>query len=476
MKVALVLGNQLHRDHPALDDHSVDSIIMIEAQNLCRRVPYHKQKLVFMLSAMRHWADYAQAQGKRVIYRNIDKTHNYIDELGHIVSEHALSEIAYMRPADKSADSALESFCEKRGLKTTIYPSRLFITPRADLEQWFLQNPKSAMEVFYRWQRKRTGFLMDGTKPVGGAWNYDHENRKPLPKNFSGSPKLPEINHDEITKEVIKTIEKLYPKNPGIAEGVWLPQTHKDAEKWLDDFIENRLELFGTYEDAMATNEAFLFHSVLSPLINSGLLSAQVSVEKAMEAYEGGKAPLASVEGFVRQIIGWREYMYGMYLTMENFGSLNFFGFTKELEDWWYVTDAKEHASLPLPVRQALKRAHMFGYNHHIERLMVLGNWFLLNGYNPMSVYVWFSAMYVDAYEWVMVPNVLGMSQYADGGRVATKPYISGGNYLKKMGRWDGLKEDDLERFTNLYWAFLKAHKDKLAHNPRMAIMFKRVI
>ena len=204
------------------------------------------------------------------------------------------------------------------------------------------------------------------------------------------------------------------------------------------------------------------------------MIDPKMCVDKAIEAYENGRAPLSSVEGFVRQIIGWREYMYGMYLKMQKYKELNYFGFTKELEDWWYESNHPAHAELPLPVRIALKNVHNHGYNHHIERLMVLGNWFLLNSYNPMSVYRWFSAMYVDAYEWVMVPNVIGMSQYADGGKVASKPYISGGNYLKKMGHWSGINQEDLDVFTKLYWDFLDNNYDKLKTNYRMQIVLKQ--
>jgi deoxyribodipyrimidine photolyase-related protein len=380
-----------------------------------------------------------------------------------------------MRPANVGTSGVLSKVFTKHGVKQEIYQSQLFITPISDLENWFEKNPKSIMETFYRWQRKRLGYLMDGDKPTGGEWNYDQENRKPLPKDFTGSPKLPISKQDEITNEVIKSIEKLYPNNPGNAGGMWLPVTHEGAELWLKDFINHRLELFGKYEDAIDTYEVFLYHSVLSPLLNCGLIEPKACVELAVESYNIGKAPLSSVEGFVRQIIGWREYMHGMYLKMQDYKKLNYFGFTKELENWWYESSSKEHEELPLPVKLALGRAHDYAYNHHIERLMVLGNWFLLNEYNPASVYMWFSAMYVDAYEWVMVPNVIGMSQYADGGKVATKPYISGGNYLKKMGRFKNIEQTGLDAFTSSYWKFLANNYGKLKDNYRMQIVLKQV-
>lgn len=476
MKIALILGNQLHKEHPALLDDSVNAVVLIEAQNLCSKLPYHKQKLVFVLSAMRHWAEYAKIKDKRIIYRQIGDTPNFFGALKEVIEDNDVTEISYMRPADVGTADALSKFCQKHSIAETIYSCQLFITPTSDLDEWLNKNPRGIMETFYRWQRRRLSILIDKDSPTGGAWNYDHENRKPLPKDFSGAPKLPKLINDEITNKVIEIIEKLFPDYPGKASGMWLPVTHKGADEWLDNFISNRLANFGKYEDAIDEEEAFLFHSVLSPLINSGLINPLDCVEKAIKAYRDGAAPLASVEGFVRQIIGWREYMYGMYLSMPNYSSMNYFGFTKELEDWWYETDASEHESLPLPVRLALKRAHDYGYNHHIERLMVLGSWFLLNSYNPMSVYRWFSSMYVDAYEWVMVPNVIGMSQYADGGKVATKPYISGGNYLKKMGRWGSINNDDLDVFTKSYWDFLTVNYDKLKNNHRMGVVLSQVV
>jgi deoxyribodipyrimidine photolyase-related protein len=219
--------------------------------------------------------------------------------------------------------------------------------------------------------------------------------------------------------------------------------------------------------------EPFLFHSVLSPLLNCGLLGPRQLIDAALLAYKNGTMPLHSCEGFIRQIIGWREYMNGMYHMLPDLKEANYFEFTKKLEGWWYTSEF-EQQDLPIPVKAALKTVHTYGYNHHIERLMVLGNWFLLNEYNPQSVYEWFSSMYVDAYDWVMIPNVQGMSQYADGGIIATKPYISGGNYLQKMGRWwptlDQAKKSD---YNVLYWKFLNTNRSKLTGNPRMGIVLK---
>lgn len=475
MNLALILGNQLHHDHPALNDSSVDIIVMIEAQSLCKKLPYHKHKIIFLLSSMRHYSHKVEEYGKKIIYHPVESTPDFLTALKHTCQENNISKVSYMLPPDTGIQKTLRKFCLQNNLEQRVYPSLLFLTPIHDLTSWFHSKPTSTMESFYRWQRKRTGLLMDGDKPIGERWNYDQENRKPLPKNHVSVPPLSFQENDSITQKVVETVNILFPEHPGLSDNFWLPTSHEHARKWLDDFINDRLALFGTYEDAMDANEAFLYHSVISPLINCGLLSAQECTEAAIDAYEKNAATLHSVEGFIRQIIGWREYMYGMYLQMSDFKSMNFFELHKDLEAWWYRTNAPEHDSLPLPVRLALKRAHSYGYNHHIERLMVLGNWFLLNGYSPLSVYRWFSAMYVDAYEWVMVPNVIGMSQYADGGKVATKPYISGGNYLKKMGRWGSIDDKDLQEFTDLYWEFLTQHYSKLKTNVRMSLVLKRI-
>lgn len=475
MKLALVLGNQLHRNHPAIDDDSVDAFLMIEAQNICNKLPYHKHKLILILSGMRHFAKYLTEKDKKVIYHKLEDTPDFSKALKSVFKEHSVDSIVLMQPAEIKTRKYFKRIFIQLGINYDNYSSQLFITPEEELDSWLEKNPKAIMETFYHWQRKRTGILMDGSNPIGRQWNFDKENRKPLPKKYEPVPKLLKIEIDEITKNVIDVVNKYFSKNVGDSDSYWLPTTYREADIWLDDFIKNRLSNFGTYEDAMHKDDAFLYHSVLSPLINCGLISAESCVAKAVKAFNESSAPLHSIEGFIRQIIGWREYMYCVYKKMDNFNNLNYFGFNKELEGWWFEANHENQNQLPTPVRIVLSRAHGFGYNHHIERLMVLGNWFLLNGYKPTSVYRWFSAMYVDAYEWVMVPNVIGMSQYADGGRVATKPYISGGNYLKKMGQWGDMPKEDLDKFTQLYWAFITNNYDKLKTNNRMQIILSQV-
>ncbi|MDX5400738.1 MAG: cryptochrome/photolyase family protein, partial [Actinomycetes bacterium] len=332
-----------------------------------------------------------------------------------------------MSATDRGVDARLARLCRAEGVATAVHPDALFLTPAADLDDWFAGHPSTPMEDFYRWQRRRTGILMEGDAPAGGRWNFDADNRQPLPRGGLTIPPLPIPEPDDITRAVMEEVARRFPDHPGDAADFWLPVRPDGARAWLADFVARRLASFGPYEDAMAAGEPFLFHSVLSPLLNVGLLTVAEILDAILAAPDA--VPLASLEGFVRQVIGWREYMRGAYRAVPGLRDANHFGLTRRLEPWWY-TGRDIPDDLPVPVRTVPERVHRWGYAHHIERLMVLGNWFLLQGYHPREVFDWFSALFVDAYEWVMVPNVQGMSQYADGGGVATKPYVSGGAYL----------------------------------------------
>ena len=475
MKTAyIILGNQLLRDHPAIiESKEEDIIIMIEAYDICSKLNYHKHKLVLVLAAMRNYRDYMLSLGKNVSYIKLNDGITFNQSLEKILTQHSISKLKWMETSDSPPQKMLIALCAKRNISHDISPNMQFITSSSSFREWYGTQKKPLMESFYRWQRKRTGILMNDGKPEGGKWNYDSENQKSLPRTGIVIPSLLSHSDDKNTQDVIKLVEKIFTTNPGDGSKFWLPTDFRMSDKWLDDFIDSKLMHFGAYEDASRANEAFLFHSVLSPLLNIGLLSPDVVIKRALVAYQNGHVPLNSVEGFVRQIIGWREYMHGMYVEMPELMDANYFGFTKPLESWWY-DQSFEQQQLPIPVKSVLRTVHKYGYNHHIERLMVLGNWFLLNEYNPKSVYEWFSSMYVDAYEWVMVPNVQGMSQYADGGIIATKPYISGGNYLQKMGSWWPSLEDAKDSdYNKLYWVFLIKHREKLKHNFRMGMVLK---
>lgn len=467
MRAALVLGTQLLERHPALADDDIDELLLVESAALFDRLPYHQHKIVLVLSAMRHWAAAREAEGRTVRYVRQTEARSFAGGVAHLLEQHDAEGIAWMRAADRGVDRRIDRIAARADVQTKQYADRAFLTPEPEVDAWFRDHPKARMEDFYRWQRQRTGILMEGDGPAGGRWNYDHDNREPLPKGGIDVPPLPTIGPDDITREVIDEVRERWPDHPGDARDFWLPVTHADARGWLTTFVEERLHDFGRYEDAMAAEEPFLFHSVLTPALNTGLLTPWDVVDAVLEAT--GDVPLPSLEGFLRQVIGWREYMRGMYRAHPELQDANALGLARELEDWWYTGEGVPD-DLPIPVRVVLERVIQHGYAHHIERLMVLGNWFLQQGYAPASVNRWFLSLFVDAYEWVMVPNVFGMSQYADGGMVATKPYVSGGAYLQRMGRWwSGPKAAKESAFTDGYWDFLQRHEAVLEGNHRLA-------
>ncbi|MDN3495187.1 cryptochrome/photolyase family protein [Planococcus sp. APC 4015] len=468
MKAVLILATQVFEHHPALDDPDIDVVFFVESDAAFRRHRYHAHKIVLLLSAMRHAAARLEDRGIRVERITLDRGLGFLAGLRALVQEHDVDGLAWMSATDRGVDVRLQRFCDSEGLRSRVYPDELFLTPAPDVDEWFGSHAGARMEDFYRWQRRRTGILMHGAQPAGKRWNFDADNREPLPKGGVDVPPHPELAHDDITRTVIAEVAERFPDAPGDPAQFWLPVTPSDAQVWLTDFVQHRLELFGRYEDAMAADEPFLFHSLISPLLNIGLLRVDEVVEAAVAA--GDRIPLASLEGFIRQVIGWREYMRGAYRAMSHLREANHFALTRQLEPWWYSgRDVPD--DLPLPVRTVLARVHRWGYAHHIERLMVLGSWFLMQGYDPRSVYDWFLALFVDAYEWVMVPNVQGMSQFADGGVVATKPYISGGAYLQRMGSWwPTAREAKESEFTSAYWDFLDQHEDLLAGNHRLAV------
>ena len=480
MKAALVLATQVLEDHPAYSDPEIDLILFVENARSFERRPYHAHKIVLLLASLRHAAARLEERGIAVAYRRIDAdetganqpTESFGDAVGALVREHNITHLAWMAHTDPRVQGSIEKIAAGHRLQTRTYPDELFLTPEALVDEWFATHPTARMEDFYRWQRRRTGILMEGGAPEGRRWNFDAENRHPLPRDKKTKshtldiPAIPIPEPDEITRSAIADTRRLFGDHPGDPRTFWLPVTPAGARAWLDDFVTRRLSDFGRYEDAMDADEPFLFHSVLSPLINIGLLTPQEVVDRV----ERSDAPLESREGFIRQVIGWREYMRGAFRAQPALENANYFHFTRTLEAWWYTAEGIPD-DIPTPVRSVLERVHRYGYAHHIERLMVLGNWFLLQGYHPREVYEWFSAMFVDAYDWVMVPNVQGMSQFADGGRVATKPYIAGGAYLQRMGSWwPSAKAAQADAFTDAYWQFLDRNEPQLSDNHRLAI------
>lgn len=483
MKAVVLWGNQLTIKHnSALLAEPDAPVILIESWNACRKHRYHKQKIVFVLSAMRSFRDELKSMGRTVHYTKLpaDQSQTWFATLEKLCRELDITELVTMRQNDRPPQTALENWCKQRGISLQTTPNTLFLTSQSNFADWAEDHKRTQMEIFYRWQRRRLKVLVEpqagkkDVQPVGGAWNFDAENRAPLPKGIN----LPHIDSPKptsYTTELIPFVQKHFADHPGdlSVEDWWLPTTRRQALEWLKQFLEQRFVHFGKYEDAMRAGEPFLFHSALSALLNIGLLQSREVVAAALD--QDG-IPLAGREGFIRQIIGWREFMFSLYHYKPiDWKQSNFLGQTKKLEDYWWTLDADKAPEVPL--RDVLVRLKRYGYSHHIERLMVLGNYMLLAGYDPGEVYEWFLCMYVDAYEWVMVPNIIGMSQYADGGLdkggFATKPYIAGSNYLQKMGKWwpssAAAKESS---YTKLYWDFLDRHRDRLETNHRLRPLY----
>jgi deoxyribodipyrimidine photolyase-related protein len=473
MKAIIIWGTQLSIDRQsALVAEPAAPIIMIESRGVSKKYKFHKQKLLFIFTAMREYADELRASGRTVYYSKLDEgSIDWYEQLLKTCTTLSIDELIMMRQNDRTPQRTIETWCKQHAIKLTITPNLQFLTPTAVFEEWAEGQKRFQMEIFYRWQRKRLGILMDGDHPTGGTWNYDHENRKPVPKNQQ-IPPIAFPTPSKHSSDVRALIDVYFKDHPGTIETVWLPTTRRQSRAWLKEFIDTRFENFGAYEDAMVKGEPFLYHSALSALLNVGLLHPEEVVEAALSA----NVSLASKEGYIRQVIGWREFMFGLYHHLpEHWIESNYLQQHDKLPDyWWRLKGASEP-----PIQDALERLQRYGYSHHIERLMIFGNYMLLANYNPTEVYAWFMSMYVDAYEWVMVPNVIGMSQFADGGMdhggFANKPYISGSNYLQKMGHWwpttAAAKSSD---WTEMYWTFLERNKDRLADNYRLRPLLKR--
>lgn len=419
-------------------------------------VAFHKQKLVLHRASMQAYGDELRKQGHKV--ELIPFTTSFQNKLPK-----KLSEIHLAEPHDFILEKRLRRYAEKHGIRLHFHPTPAFLSPPEFLVEHIARRKKPFMAAFYQAQRKRMGIMVDPDgNPTGGQWSFDEDNRKKLPKNHV-PPFPPQSAHNAYVKEAIAYVEKHFPNNPGCANSFRYPVTRADALIWLKNFITDRLENFGPYEDAISTEHAFIYHSVLTPSLNIGLLTPQELVDAALRT----KAPLASLEGFIRQVIGWREFMHGIYRHRgTQIRNLNFFHHTRPIPKAFY--DAT--TGIP-PIDRIIRQLHEEAYCHHIERLMVLGNFMLLCRFDPHEVYRWFTELFIDAYDWVMVPNVYGMSQFADGGTFTTKPYVSSSNYVLKMS--DEKKGPWTEIWDALFWTFIADHQELFMKNPRSSMMAK---
>jgi deoxyribodipyrimidine photolyase-related protein len=459
----LLLGDMMFPSHEDFPDNA--PVFMREDIGLCTRVRHHQQKIVLYLSVMRH---YAEDLGRRVIYQKLeDDGKSYLEALAEVCEKEGVERLHTYTPHDRYFRDDLRKHCEKNGIKLCEHPSPAFLTPEDAWNGWREgQSGRLAMASFYQHRRQQTGYLMtkDG-KPIGEKYSFDPENREKLPEGHV-PPEVPGVEPDEITREVIELVKEHFDDHPGNAEQFDWPVTRRQALARLNKFLDERLDLFGPYEDAIHTEQSTIYHSVLSPYLNNGLITPGEVVEKALDKHENDQVQLRSIEGYVRQIIGWREFIkrvdeeYGEN-GMDN---KNLFGHQRKLNDHWY----EGNTGLP-PLDDSIKRVRDHGWAHHIERLMVIGNAMLLCEVQPEEAFNWFMEMFVDSTEWVMAPNVYGMSQHSDGGFFATKPYVGGSNYIRKMSNYD--KGDWCDIWDGLYWRFIDRKRDYLKGNARMGQM-----
>ena len=462
--VNLIFPNQLFEDHPLLENGG--EIYLMEEHLFFQEFKFHKQKIAFHRATMKNFKKYLEKKGAKVIYietgNELSDIRNFLPE----IEKKKITEINIVAPTDDWLELRLKKVCEN--IELHIFDSPQFINNKSDLAEFFNPEKKFYFQTaFYKQERIRLNILVDKDgKPEGEKWTFDAENRKKFPKGKTPPPIFfPE--NSAIWKEAVKYTEENFKNNPGeISENPLYPISHEEAQSWLEQFLDYRFPDFGIYEDAIVEKEAFLNHSVLSPLLNSGLLKPVDVINQTLKFAAKNKIPLNSLEGFIRQIIGWREFMHGMYLYKGRFSrTQNFFNFKRKIPKSFYDGTT----GIP-PIDETIKKVVKNAYCHHIERLMILGDFMLLCEFDPDEVYRWFMELFIDAYDWVMVPNIYGMSQFADGGTFATKPYLSGSNYIKKMS--DYASGDWEKIWDGLFWRFVGTQSEFFKKNPRVSMMY----
>ncbi len=472
MEAALIFPHQLHDRHPAVKEGR--RAILVEDPlyfgDRIHPLRFHKKKLVLHRASMKRYA--AEVLQKRGV------PHDYLEcrqipapgDLFRKLEKDGVKKVHVAEPTDFLLEKRIRTFSQKLGLQVVWHPTPNFLTDLKTADGFFGKTRTYLMAKFYIFQRRRLGVLMDiGGGPVGGRWSFDMENRKRIPRELAvPSPKR--FGDNPYVREAAAYVDERFPENPGSCDGFFYPTNSAEALAAFEDFLEKRLENFGPYEDSIASREGVLFHSLLSPALNAGLLNPEEILRRTLAFAEEAGTPLASLEGFVRQIVGWREFIRVVYVREGvRQRTANFLENDRTLTPAWY------DGTLGLdPVDAVIRRVVDTGFAHHIERLMVLGNVMLLSDVHPDEAYRWFMEMFVDAYDWSMVPNLYGMSQYADGGLMTTKPYFAGANYLLKMS--DFHKGPWCETLTALYWRFVARHRDLLSRNPRLGVMVKTLL
>lgn len=470
--ILLIFPHQLFADHPGLQLNP-STIVMIEDTLFFGDhqypVCFHQQKLWLHRATMKRREAELIKEGYCVEYLQYDsETTDLSARLEQILTkrERSGSELAWCDPTDFILQKRIHRTCERLGMQGRVLANPGFINTSQQNHEYRSQRKRWFMADFYKWQRQRLGILMDGDEPQGGKWSFDEDNRKKVPKKLLPTiPAILELEFDEIDLQAKQHIQTQFSDHPGTLEQLFYPTSHQSAENWLQHFLKHRFQKFGDYEDAIVEGQSWLWHSVLTPVLNIGLLTPQQVVDATLSHAEEHDVPLNSIEGFLRQVIGWREFMRATYEDL---------GVQMRTANHW-----KHHRAMPdcfydgttgiEPIDDTIQRILKTGYCHHIERLMVLGGFMFLCEIEPDDIYRWFMEMFIDSYDWVMVPNVYAMSQHADGGLITTKPYFSGSSYVRKMSHYK--QGDWCKAWDGLYWRWIWNHVDELGKNPRWAMM-----
>lgn len=477
----LVLGDQLTQHISALEGIDIDNdvILLAEVRSEATYVKHHKKKIAYLFSAMRHFAQSLRDKGYQVHYTDYlaeDNAGSLSDEVALRTQQYQCHQVICTFPGEHRLLSDMQTWSERLSIPVDIREDTRFIASIQDFADWAKGKKQLRMEFFYREMRKKLNSLMTPEgQPEGGKWNYDAQNRKALPKTLN-VPQPTQFTPDTITDEVLALVNKEFANHFGTLDGFHYAVTREDALKVLDAFIQERLALFGDYQDAMAQGEPWMFHSHIGLYLNAGLLTPDEIVQAVEAEYHAGRAPLNAVEGFIRQVIGWREYVRGLYwFKMPGYEKENFFKATRALPDFYWTADTNMNC-----LQQCVQETHDNAYAHHIQRLMVLGNFALIAGLAPEEVNNWYLLVYADAYEWVEMPNVSGMVLFADGGVLASKPYAASGAYINKMSNYCKnchykVKDKTGESacpFNYLYWDFLIRNREALRSNHRMGMIY----
>ncbi len=479
--LVLVLGDQLSPSLASLKmaDKSQDLVLIVEVHDEATTVKHHQKKIAFLFSAMRHFAIELERLGWRVDYRRLDAPGNrgsFTGEVERAIGVWRPQRVMVTEPGEWRVAEMFKSWPTAFKCPIDILPDDRFLCSIPEFQGWAAGRKQLRMEYFYRDMRRKTGLLMDGNDPAGGKWNFDADNRKPATSHLF-LPVPQRTTPDAMTSDVMALVASRFADHFGTLEPFWFAVTRAGAEAAFDHFVQSALPAFGDFQDAMLTGHRFLYHAVISMYLNCGLLDPLTICRQVEAAYRGGEVPLNAAEGFIRQIIGWREYVRGIYwMKMPGYLEQNFFGHTRPLPDVYWTGKTDMHC-----LSQAIEQTREDAYAHHIQRLMVTGNFALLAGVDPKALHEWYLIVYADAYEWVELPNTLGMSQFADGGLLASKPYAASGAYINRMSDYCRSCRYDVKQRTGpnacplnaLYWDFLDRNRAKLAKNPRLAQMYR---